>query len=79
MGSKSVRRSRGGRNIWRAGDPFVVGDLVDAMDKDKCWFESIIVEVWISGDVKVHFMGWGSKWDGNLLNILMFDKITKRC
>ena len=40
-----------------------VGDLVDAMDKEKCWFESYIVELRPGMNVKVHFMGWGSKWD----------------
>jgi DNA-binding beta-propeller fold protein YncE len=56
-------RTRGGRNIWREGELMMVGDLVDAMDKEKCWFESVVVEVRPGMNVKVHFMGWGSKWD----------------
>jgi hypothetical protein len=56
-------RSRGGRNIWRPDEPLSVGDLVDCMDKEKCWFESIIQELMSDGSIKVHFMGWGSKWD----------------
>lgn len=63
---KLVPRERGGRNIWREGDPLAVDDLVDAMDKEKSWFESFIVEIRGDGAVKVHFMGWGSKWDGRL-------------
>jgi len=56
-------RSRGGRNIWRPDEPLSVGDLVDCMDKEKCWFESIVQETMSDGSIKVHFMGWGSKWD----------------
>jgi hypothetical protein len=42
-----------------------VNDLIDAMDKEKNWFESFVVDVRTTdGAVKVHFMGWGSKWDG---------------
>ena len=55
-----------------------MGDLVDARDREKSWFESYITEVRPSApsaspprsgggrerlDVKVHYMGWGSKWD----------------
>jgi hypothetical protein len=51
---------------------------VDARDREKSWFESYITEVRPSApsaspprsgggrerlDVKVHYMGWGSKWD----------------
>ena len=57
------KRERGGRHVWREGEPMQVGDLVDAMDKEKCWFESYIVELRPGMNVKVHFMGWGSKWD----------------
>jgi hypothetical protein len=61
--SHAARRSRGGRNIWRPTEPLAVGDLVDAQDREKCWFESIVLEISADGSVKVHFMGWGSKWD----------------
>lgn len=57
------KRLRGGRNIWDPTCPFAIGDLVDCMDKEKIWFESIIVDLLPDGSVKVHFMGWGSKWD----------------
>ena len=40
-----------------------VGDLLDAMDKERCWFESHVVEIRPQQGVKVHFLGWGSKWD----------------
>jgi hypothetical protein len=62
-GTSGARRSRGGRNIWRPNEPLAPGDLVDAQDKEKCWFESIILDIAADGSVKVHFMGWGSKWD----------------
>ena len=58
-----MRRTRGGRNIWRPSEPLAPGDLVDAQDKERCWFESIVQEITADGNVKVHFMGWGSKWD----------------
>ena len=65
------------------GQPLSVGDLVDARDREKSWFESYVTEVRPSApstspprgsnrdrerekekyDVKVHYMGWGSKWD----------------
>lgn len=59
----NARRTRGGRNIWRAHEALAPGDLVDAQDKEKCWFESIVLDISPEGHVKVHFMGWGSKWD----------------
>ena len=74
---------RGGRHIWQAGEPLAPGYLVDAMDREKSWFESYVTEIrpavapvsattpprgntpsrYGGYDVKVHFMGWGSKWD----------------
>eukprot|EP01035_Chromulina_nebulosa_P020833 gene20833-27001_t len=61
--TESKRQSRGGRNIWRKEDQLAVGDLVDCMDKEKCWFESMVHEVFPDNCVKIHFLGWGSKWD----------------
>ena len=75
--------TRGGRHIWQAGEPLAPGYLVDAMDREKSWFESYVTEIrpamapvsattpprantpsrYGGYDVKVHFMGWGSKWD----------------
>lgn len=66
--SSLPRTSRGGRNIWRPDEPLAVGDLVDAMDKEKSWFESIIQEVYPDNSIKVHFMGWGAKWDDVITN-----------
>lgn len=60
--SNAPPRQRGGRNIWNPDCSLAMGDLVDAMDKEKVWFESIVQEVSSTG-VKVHFMGWGAKWD----------------
>ena len=65
---KLVPKERGGRNIWRPPETLAVGDLVDAMDKEKSWFESFVVDINIKdGSAKVHFMGWGSKWDGTIV------------
>ena len=63
---KVILNTRGPRNIWHFGEPYAVGDLVDAMDKEKVWFESIITDVRPGMNVKVHFMGWGSKWDDTI-------------
>jgi DNA-binding beta-propeller fold protein YncE len=55
---------RGSRRIWPGpGHEMRLDDLVDAVDKEKTWFESYIVDIRVGGAVKVHFMGWGSKWD----------------
>ena len=43
---------------------FAVGDLIDCMDKANMWYESYITQVSdFDGSIKVHFMGWGQKWD----------------
>jgi hypothetical protein len=39
-----------------------VGDFVDAQDVSRQWYEAIVREV-TTDSVKVHFFGWGSKWD----------------
>lgn len=39
-----------------------VGDFVDAQDSTRQWYEAIIREV-TPDTVKVHYFGWGSKWD----------------
>ncbi|CAM9505947.1 unnamed protein product, partial [Ectocarpus sp. 12 AP-2014] len=49
---------------WRLN--LKAGDLIDARDSDKNWFESRVTEVDVDGDpeqVKVHFLGWSEKWD----------------
>jgi len=39
-----------------------VGDWVDAQDETGKWFESIVKEI-SDNAVKVHYLGWASKWD----------------
>jgi len=39
-----------------------VGDFVDARDSTGKWYESFVREVTPDG-VKVHFIGWSSRWD----------------
>ena len=39
-----------------------VGDFVDAQDSARKWYEGIVREV-TPDTVKVHYFGWGSKWD----------------
>lgn len=63
LGKHREKKTRGGRNVWDGSSPFQIGDLVDCMDREKVWFESMIVDVVSDGSVKVHFMGWGAKWD----------------
>ncbi|KAL3667771.1 hypothetical protein V7S43_007321 [Phytophthora oleae] len=47
-------------NAWRF--ELQIGQLVDALDTDRHWYESRIVDI---GPVyvKVHYRGWTSKWD----------------
>ena len=49
---------------WRS--KLVVGDMVDAQDSDKLWFESKIVVADDPDTVKVHFMGWSERWDDTM-------------
>jgi len=42
-----------------------VGDCVDAMDSARKWYEAVVREVG-EDTVKVHFVGWGGKWDTTL-------------
>lgn len=44
---------------------FQVGDFVDAQDTALKWYEAIVKEV-TPETVKVHYFGWGSRWDGEL-------------
>ena len=43
-----------------------VGDFVDAQDITSKWYESIVHEV-SDTTVKVHYLGWASRWNGTLL------------
>ncbi|KUF75997.1 hypothetical protein AM587_10003692 [Phytophthora nicotianae] len=47
-------------NSWRF--ELEIGQLVDALDTDKRWYESRIVDTG-AAYVKVHYRGWTSKWD----------------
>ncbi|KAE9014760.1 hypothetical protein PR003_g18969 [Phytophthora rubi] len=47
-------------NAWRF--ELQIGQLVDALDTDKRWYESRIVDM-DAVYVKVHYRGWTSKWD----------------
>ena len=38
---------------------------MDAQDSARKWYEAIVREV-SEDTVKVHYFGWGSKWDGKL-------------
>jgi hypothetical protein len=69
-------KTRGGRNIWQMEDELAVGDLIDSMDKEKCWFESIVQEILPNKSIKVHFMGWGSKWDDIILASDLLTRIS---
>lgn len=42
-----------------------MGDYVDAQDSTRKWYEAIVREV-SPTTVKVHYFGWGSKWDAVL-------------
>lgn len=75
-GAALAKRSRGGRNIWRPTEPLALGDLVDAQDKEKCWFESIVQEILEDGSIRVHFMGWGSKWDDTITGAELTERLA---
>ncbi|TYZ61098.1 hypothetical protein PybrP1_000390 [[Pythium] brassicae (nom. inval.)] len=47
-------------NEWRY--QLVVGQLVDALDSEKKWYESRVIELELTR-VKVHYRGWTAKWD----------------
>ncbi|TDH68123.1 hypothetical protein CCR75_004346 [Bremia lactucae] len=47
-------------NTWRF--TLEKGQLLDALDTDKKWYESRVVELQ-KGAIKVHYRGWTSKWD----------------
>jgi DNA-binding beta-propeller fold protein YncE len=64
---KPSTKARGGRIIWDGVHSISPGDLLDCMDKEKSWFESLVLDVATDGSLKVHFMGWGSKWDDTIL------------
>lgn len=42
-----------------------IGDYVDAQDSTKKWYEAIVRDI-KPNSVRVHYFGWGSKWDAEL-------------
>ena len=42
-----------------------IGDYVDAQDSTKKWYEAIVRDI-KTNSVRVHYFGWGSKWDAEL-------------
>ncbi|GMF29487.1 unnamed protein product [Phytophthora lilii] len=48
------------KNAWRF--QLQIGQLIDALDTDKRWYESRVVDL-DAVYVKVHYRGWTSKWD----------------
>lgn len=42
-----------------------MGDFVDAQDSALKWYEAIVREV-KPDTLKVHFFGWGSRWDAEV-------------
>ncbi len=52
-------------NKWR--QKLKVGDLVDAMDMDGKWYESVVREINTDNNtICLHYKGWQSKWDTTL-------------
>lgn len=46
---------------WKAD--LRVGDMVDAQDRSKRWYEALIKDIDATGKIHVHFKGWGSEFD----------------
>ena len=44
-------------------DEIVVGASYDVLDSVNNWCDAVVVEKRASGEVQVHYDGWGSKWD----------------
>jgi hypothetical protein len=51
-------------NVWQTR--LMIGDVVDAVDKQGKWYESVLVEGVTEGHLRVHFKGWSSKWDDDI-------------
>jgi ubiquitin C-terminal hydrolase len=43
------------------------GDLIDAMDRSKNWYEAVVKEIDTTGKLHVHFKGWGEDFDEVIL------------
>jgi len=60
-GRRRYQQKKTPSSTWR--NDLVVGDKVDAKDKSHQWYESVIRNVNEKGEVFVHYMGWGAKYD----------------
>lgn len=50
------------RERWR--DSLKVGDLVDALDSENIWYDSVVADANDEeGTLRIHFRGWNKKWD----------------
>lgn len=57
--------SRWAREPLELENRIKVGDFVDAQDSSGKWYESVVREV-TEDTIKVHYLGWASKWDSTL-------------
>lgn len=55
-----------------------VGDFIDAADNDCKWFEAVVREI-NSDTIKVHYMGWSSRWDGHILRRRKDNNTSEAC
>eukprot|EP00804_Cyclotella_cryptica_P029210 CCRYP_011647-RC/>CCRYP_011647-RC protein AED:0.05 eAED:0.05 QI:124/1/1/1/1/1/6/1079/1337 len=62
---RSSPTSRWVREPFELQNRLQVGDFVDAQDTALKWYEAIVREL-TPETVKVHYFGWGSRWDGEL-------------
>jgi ubiquitin C-terminal hydrolase len=44
------------------------GDMIDAMDRSKNWYEAIITEIDAIGKISIHFKGWANEFDEIILS-----------
>jgi ubiquitin carboxyl-terminal hydrolase 8 len=54
-----------------------VGDFVDAQDSAGNWYEAIVRDV-RPQDMRVHFLGWSSRWDVTLPRVPTYMKQAKK-
>ena len=62
---RSSPTSKWTRESFELTNRLHVGDYVDAQDSARKWYEAIVCDV-KSETIKVHYFGWGSKWDVKL-------------
>ena len=49
----------------------VVGEIIDVKDTSRQWLEAVILDLQTQR-IKVHYIGWAARWDGNSLSALRF-------